>query len=100
MEEGLCAHIKTESKLLLALEELSPKAEVISVDVERINNVSISSSIIVVAGDAMIFLKLQPGDESDALESFPMTFKAEYVPNDDKLSFLKIQEYSVDTSGW
>jgi len=100
LKEGLCTHIKAESDLPLALMELSPKAEVVSVDVERINNVSITSSFIVVTGDATIYLSLQPGDEADALESFPMSFKAEYVPNDGKLSFLKIQEYSVDTSGW
>ena len=100
LEEGLYAYIRDEPNLPSGLEGLFSNAEIVSVDVDRINNINISSRLVIVDGDATISLKLQPDDEADSLEQFPMIFKAEYIPTDNKLSFLKIQEYFIDASNW
>ena len=100
LEDGLYTYIISEPQLPSEIERISSNAEIVSIKVLNINNINISPHIILVDGEAIINIKLHPINDLDEVESFPMIFKAELVPNNGELSLLKIQEYFIDTSSW
>ena len=103
LETGLYKYMITEPDLPPALSKISPDAKIVSVHLERINNVNISTRFVTVDGDATIYVKFPSAadaDEADGNESFLMSFKAVFVASDNKLSFMNISDYHIDTSDW
>ena len=90
--------MKTELNLPPDLAKLSPDAKIVSIDVDSVNYINITSRFVKVDGDATIYVMFPSAVDSDTNEGFPMHFKAIFVADDNKLSFMKIQEYSIDTS--
>jgi hypothetical protein len=100
LEDGLNLYMLSEPSLPDVLEKLSPTAKIASVQLEKVNNVNISPHYVKVDGNATIYVTLPSIIDADANEGFPMQFKAVFVAKDNELSFMKVEEYSIDTSDW
>ena len=103
LENGLYAYMVKQAKedlLPPTLKKISPKAEIVSVHVEKKNNVNISSQYVKVDGEATINVKFPYVHETYRSQAFPMNFKAVFIVNNNELLFKEIEEYSIDTSNW
>ena len=99
-EESLTSYMKSEAKLPLAIEMISPDSKITSLQLEKVGAVYVNSKIVSVDGTATLFVTLPIENGDNINECFPMQFKAVLEAKDDKLSFSKIENYIIDTSDW
>ncbi len=81
------------------LDSLSSHSEIEDIQIDELNEVTISAESMTAAGDAVVYVNLNHGSRSDEAcmtENFPMTFTAK-LNSDLSIEHL---EYAIDTSSW